>query len=239
MMRKLGIVALGIAVLIGGAIAWWKTSYPSYSHRYRLTVEVEIEKTIYASSSVIEVNWRRQPQFPGPEVPRWASRISGQAALVDLGSFGLILAALRPVEVARAPRSEGADYLAIKAFNAHQRKPNVSGVPITAEVLRATSAAKGSAVLDRSNQPQLIWLSNTHDPSTARPVAPEDFATLIHPSAKLRRITIEITTDALSADLQQKLPWLAALREQQRGRGIQRMPGQFFLDATRLLGVSS
>lgn len=237
-MRMLAIIVTSAALAAGTAWAWFSMAYPSYTHRYRLTVEVELDGKVRAASSVIEVNWKRQPQFPGPEVAPWAARVLGQAALLDLGSHGALIAALRPVEIGGASLSQGAEYIAVRAFNPDRRKQNISGFPVTEDVLRTMSAAGGSVVLDSSDQPQLIWLSNINDPSTAQPVSPEDFSKVIHPSARLGNITIEMTTSALGTDLEQKLPWLTALHERQRTRGIRMRPGQFYLDANRLLGAS-
>jgi hypothetical protein len=83
MLRKLGIVVLAIAVLIGGAIAVWKSNYPSYSYRYRLTVEVEAADKVHSGTSVIEVTIAKQPHW-GSAPPQTVRVRAKQHSLISV-----------------------------------------------------------------------------------------------------------------------------------------------------------
>jgi hypothetical protein len=95
-MRTLGIIlgsiVLIIALLIGGAIAWWKVNYPTYTYRYRTTVEVEVDGTVHSGSSVIEVGINNQP--PIGSAPPYVAHLRGEAVFVDLGRGRNVIALL-------------------------------------------------------------------------------------------------------------------------------------------------
>lgn len=80
-MRTLGIIGLCILAVIGGAIVFW----PTYSYRYRITVEVEVDGTLKQGSSVIEVTKRWDPT-PGRPISHYSTAAKGEAVFVDLGS---------------------------------------------------------------------------------------------------------------------------------------------------------
>src|SRR5579875_3813684 len=107
MMRTVGVtlasISLFIALLIGSAVAWWKINYPTYSYRYRMTVQVEEDGKIHSGSSVIQVKINKQPQFG--DAPPQESHFYGDAVFVDLGNGRNVIALL-----AAGPRGKNVDY---------------------------------------------------------------------------------------------------------------------------------
>jgi hypothetical protein len=81
-----------LALCIGILVVGYRYKYPDYRYRYRLTVNIEADGKIYSGSSVIEVKWRGGPVVGdgGPFGPS----VKGQAALVDLGDRGVVVATL-------------------------------------------------------------------------------------------------------------------------------------------------
>lgn len=232
-MRTLSIIAAAAALVVVGAVIWFFSSYPAYTHRYRLTIEVEVGGAIRSGSSVIEVRWQKQPSI-GQAGP-WVSRVIGKAILIDLGSRGALLAALRPVEFKRA-LWQGTDFIALRAFNSAASPKQSRGFPLTDEVLRTLSNLRGSTTLGPTDLPQFIWLSDLGDPKTAIAVLPEEFSEVIGPNVRLRAATVEMTSAPIASDLEHNLPWLSVLHEQQRTRGTIFRPGQFHLEANYLSG---
>jgi hypothetical protein len=92
-MRRLGILALVIVLLIGAAVLFYKAVFPTYSYRYRMTVEVTVDGVVHSSSSVIEVRLRKQPQVFVP-VPPVIAMVRGEAVFVDLGQGRNVIALL-------------------------------------------------------------------------------------------------------------------------------------------------
>jgi hypothetical protein len=54
--------AIGITLLcILGLVILWAWRYPTYTHRYWLTIAIETDGVVHSGSSVIEVRWAGQP----------------------------------------------------------------------------------------------------------------------------------------------------------------------------------
>jgi hypothetical protein len=62
-LRTFGIIVVGLMLLIGSGVVWWKISYPTYSYRYRLTLSVEAGGKVHTGSSVIEIVWHGGPEI--------------------------------------------------------------------------------------------------------------------------------------------------------------------------------
>jgi hypothetical protein len=237
-MRTLGIIgACLLAIVIGGAV-WFYVSFPTYSYRYRLTIDVDVGGETHSGSSVIEVKWQLWPEFAkhlfGGGIG--SSRFYGQAVFVDLGPYGGLLAALQPVQIREEIPSVGADFLAIRAFNPGPL-PH-TGYPLTRDLLRRMSHLKERADLTENNLPQLIWLPKIQNPDLARPILAKDFPSTIAAQVRLRSARIETTNDALTTGLERKLPWLVDLQGKNREFKLVR-PYEFELVPYYLLGVTS
>jgi hypothetical protein len=158
-MRKAAVtVVCLVAACLIAAVVVGRTAFPSYSHRYRLTVSVEVDGEVHSGSSVIEVTWRGQPEIG--DVGAFQPSIRGQAAFVDLGRRGAIVAALLPGGAGN--RSSSATYLAMKAY----------GVTRGYDAYRTIGQQSGRRDLAPDNMPLLIWLANVSDSTTARVVDP-------------------------------------------------------------------
>jgi hypothetical protein len=188
--------------------------YPSYTHRYRLTLEVEADGQVRTGSGVVEVTWLRQPEFG--QAPSWRSEVRGQAVMVDLERHGALLAALvgpRPEDL----RGDAADFLALRAFAGSTpdlppvRDARVQGYRLERDTLAALGRLAGRrAPLAVHAMPQLVWLPDPGNPSSARPVPPADLAGVIGADFRLCGAWIEITRDRVTTGLFAQLPWLAA-----------------------------
>lgn len=222
--RIFGSIVLAVALLIGGAIAWWKIEYPTYSYRYRLTLAIEINGKVHTGSSVIEIVWGGGPEIG--DVGHYHPSIRGQAALVDLGPHGVVIATLTNGDYGRAPDGTyGAIWIAARAF----------GNSSTNQELPKLSHLTGLRHLSPDNMPQLVWFSNVADPRTARKIMPADIAELFGPNARLSDATVEITRDPIVIDLDKKLPWYRALREP-RNHGVIYLPSGLALADTMFIG---
>jgi hypothetical protein len=158
-MRKAAVIVVCLvgACLIA-AVVVGRAAFPSYSHRYRLTVSVEVDGEVHSGSSVIEVTWRGQPEIG--DVGAFQPSIRGQAAFVDLGRHGAIVAALLPGEA--GTQSSNATYLAMKAY----------GVSGGYDAYRTIAQQNGRRGLAADNMPLLIRFANVSDLTTARVVDP-------------------------------------------------------------------
>jgi hypothetical protein len=82
----------------------------------------------------------------------------------------------------------------------------VGGYGATLDRVRELSQMNGTADLSADNMPPFIWFSDKADPRSARPVKPEDFASVIGDSAHLISARVEITQAPIIIDLDKRLP---------------------------------
>jgi hypothetical protein len=87
--------------------------------------------------------------------------------------------------------------------------------------------------------PGLIWFSNVEDEKSARVVTVGEIPSLFGPTARLDAAFIEITTDPIVIDIDQKLPWYRALAERQKGHLVITKPGDFTLSYSAFIGELS
>jgi hypothetical protein len=230
-MKVLG-SALIVMVIAGvlGVIALDRYVFPSYIHRYRLTIELDDAGQVRSGSGVIQVTWIGQPKFG--EAPPWYSKIKGQAVFVDLQTRGAVLAVLAGGYPA-GHVSVNPDVAALRAF-AYELMPDKSpasqGVStISPEALDALGRARAKKELGPTGLPRMVWLSNIDDPRSARLIDLRDLGGTIDPKLRFRRAEIELTDEPVTTDLSSHLPWLKTMLAAERRVPPIFKPGEFKL----------
>ena len=207
---------------------WYK--YPNYSYRYRLTVNIEVDGKIHSGSSVIEVKWRGGPVIGdgGPFGPS----VKGQAALVDLGDRGMVVASLLG-ETWGHPYSStggwGALWIAAEAFGNHSTAQEIPHLP----------ELRGKRDLALDNMPRFLWFSNPQDPTTAKILLLQDIPVAFGPSARFVGASVEITNDPIVTDIRQKIPWLKPLEEKPPLENIIYLPNKLGINRYMFIGDAS
>jgi hypothetical protein len=218
-MRKFAVVAISIVLV---AVAWYWWNFPTVSYRYRLTAAVQVDDQVYSGSSVIEV-WRRfNPRWLPPAAGMYNEYDSGQAVLIDLGERGVLAAALSGVLDASGQIHDrctiDARYLVGRAYESPAtRRPCAPGYPVSFANERALARKHGPVELTLDNMPAFVWFSDKTDFRTAKMVKPNDFASVIGDSARLVSAQIEITSDPVVIDIDQRLPLYKDLPQPPRG----------------------
>jgi hypothetical protein len=175
--------------------------YPNYTYRYRLTVNIEIDGQIRSASSVIEVTWSKHPELPG--AGSFSPTLRGQAAMVDLGERGVVVATLVNGED-YGPAKDGALgalWIAAEAFGNHSTYEEIPNLP----------KLLGKRDLALNNLPRFLWFSNPQDLTTAKKLLVQDIPSIFGPSARFAGASVEITSDPITIDLREKLPWIKSL----------------------------
>lgn len=213
-------------IVIGGAYALSQI-YSTYSYRYRLTVSIGLDGEFHTGSTVIEVSWVGQPEIFG----RFESRVKGQAAYIDIGRRGVVLAVLSAPDanehgIIKWPYGVSARFLGARAF----------GNGSTHAELPALPALRGRRELASDNMPALIWFSDISDPKTARRIKWSELQSTLGADTKVTA-NVEITRDPIIIDLDHKLPWYANLAKRQKEHGVVSRPGQFALTSTTLIAT--
>lgn len=215
------------AVVIAGVIAF-KLTFPSYSYRYRLQISLSVDERVYTGSSVIEVTWDCGPHIAG--LGRCTPSLGGQAALIDLGTRGLVVAALRSGETFSPLSDRPVDAAALCA--------NAFGYQSSDKELPELPHLTGRRDLSPSNFPRLIWFSNPADVKSAQKIAVHNVASVLGARAHITEAFVEITRDPLVVDIANKLPWYPGLVEA-KGKLIGSEPGKFQLIYNMFVGENS
>ena len=187
-------------IVLGGMMGC-HLAFPSYTHRYRLTLEAEADGEVRRGSGVVEVTWQRVPEDSksGP----WDEYVRGEAVVVDLGRDRVLLAGLYSscceIPAVRSPQ------LVFTAFGMKPQAP-------TKKNLTAIRRLRGqSRELRPEAMPSLKWLSDRADPATARPMRVRQMPSEIAPGVRLVRATVEVTEDRVTTGIGDRLPWVRDL----------------------------
>ena len=200
-MRTFGIIMLCILAVIGGGVAWYKISYPTYTYRYRLSIAVDVDGQTKTASSVIEVRNVTQPKF-GSAAP-YVPHMVGDAVFLDLGVKGHVIATL----------SFGPDGNVDYAGTLVPTLFNVGGNYPKWETLRGSRELSGKFI------PTFVTFADLNDPKSARviepdsAVSPDGFAKVFGPGVQFKRAWIEMTTDPVTNGIEQKMPMLNSHRD--------------------------
>jgi hypothetical protein len=190
------------ALLVLGLYGCFQIAFPTYVDRFRLTMSFNIDGREYTGSSVIEAHYTRQPNGRS-----YAVHVRGQAVFIDLGARGAIVAALQTGARDIGDNSVGVTGLPFKAFGTSEHQITTPDLP----------KLSGRRDLTPDNMPRLMWFSNVADAGSARVFTIKELPALFGPTARLSAATIEITSDPIVIDIDQKLPWYHDLKERQKG----------------------
>jgi hypothetical protein len=206
-MRKLGKIALFSALLLLGLYGCFQIAFPTYVDRFRLTMSFNIDGREYTGSSVIEAVYTKNG---GLSNSAYEEHTRGQAVFIDLGVRGAIVAVLTAGALAVGDNFADINGLPFKAFSTREHHATVPELP----------KLSGRRELTPDNMPRLIWFSNVADESSARVFMIKELPALFGPTARLDAATIEITSDPIVIDIDQKLPWYRDLERRQKGHSV-------------------
>lgn len=198
-MKALRIAVCIAALCIVGAIAWYWTAYPTYVHRYRLTVTAQVNDRMQSASSVIEVKWIAQPENLFAGIP-FRPEVLGDAVYLDLSGRPLVVTLW--ADTARLRESRNASELALHAFGLKRNRDGLANM----------SLVRGKEFVPVEALPLLITFDDNNTPDSIRAVGPDEFAHVFGPGIGLQSASIEITNDPVDRTIQAKLPWLKGMK---------------------------
>jgi hypothetical protein len=188
---------LVVTAIILIALAYYWIVFSVYSHRYRLTIEVETPDGLKTGSAVIEP--RARTQSPGLSLRSVVTRVRGDAVFVDLGNGKNVVGLM-------AGGPEGRDVgvpvrLAMEAFGVRNCRKSMCD-------WRQMQSMSGRRDLPLGLVPTLVTFGDVDDPKTARVIEPSEFEAIFGPGYRFKRAWIEITDDWVTRGIKQRLPWL-------------------------------
>lgn len=197
--RGLAIVVATI-LLVTGAYVAFRLSHPTFTHRYRLSVDVEVDGKIRSGSSVVEVSVQEE-SVPGRGrllVPS----VRGEAAFVDLGQGRNVVALLSfPARSGDMPPIEPY-MLARLAFDP---PPHMNDL----ESYRNLASMSGRTDLTGTLRPRIVSFPDPTDPMVVHQIDPARLHEQFGEGVRLARIGIELTDEKPKAQIEHRLPWMA------------------------------
>lgn len=234
-MKGWGKVFLAIGAVVLGASAVKHFVFPTYSHRYRLTVEAEIDNQVRIGTGVVTVKARDNGPLSGVDFTRFNVAASGQAPTINLGTKGLLVAVLDPNNFPRSykPRPLPAKELSFLAYFGPQKPATDAEIE---RQFKEISAQRGVRTLDPNDYPGFVWIRDPQNGESADAVMPSDLDKIIDSTLRIKAITLEITNDRNTGQIFEVLPWLRNLREEEKAHGTLMRVGSYSLNARQLLG---
>lgn len=212
-----------ILVLLAGGAALMLPScgragehLPDY--RYRLTVEVDTPEGLRTGSSVIEVSTAVAGRHSIPTPGAVSHRVKGEAVTVDLGPRGLLFALLRS--------EDNSDWASNVVYRLSPKVPTVRDADGKFddagdfEAQFAAMLAHRAAIevprtfppvghlVDQPARPMLVRFRDIVDPTSVEKVDPDNLAASFGEGVKLRRMTVQLTDDAVSTGIEKRLGWM-------------------------------
>jgi hypothetical protein len=212
--------ALAILPAIVGAISIGiALEYPTYTLRYRLTVEVDTPEGVRSGSSVIQVARSDVSWFPLSQV-QFSFDLRGEAVFVDLGANRNLIALL--VHGTRADNFAHMASLAVEAYGYRTRSD---------EAWAGKVQMQGPVELKPPLIPTFVTFSDLSDPKTARGLQPDELPMVFGPGVTFRMARIEtvpagtwpfralswpraLAGEPVTTGIEKRLPWLPGRRGQ-------------------------
>jgi len=214
------LIALVIIPVVAAALLWLAsiTNYVSGSWRYKTTVTVETPEGIKTGFAVREVSnsisWLEQIFFL--DIPNVTSpaEVEGEAVVVDLGERGQLFALLKGYK-------HGEDYAHSILYDLFS---SPSGATTPEGIKFYDRLTEGGRILRDSEYPVLVTFKDLKDPKTVALVldvkplgsTPKDgfkieadhFEELFGKGVRLKQISIEMTDEPITWNMEQWLSWL-------------------------------
>lgn len=186
----MGLLAGALAISTAGCGGPFRKRY-----RFKLTVEVETPEGLKSGSSVIEV-WAAF-ETPGSQRRMW--RVRGEAVAVDLPGGQTLFALLKT----------NAHYEDMAGLSMMTLDPRFQyDVVESAERIARRDGIRSPAEVAPKDYPLLVRFRGVVDPASVRQVDPADLVTSFGPGMRLKRITVEVTDDAVTTGIEKRLVWL-------------------------------
>ena len=181
-------------------------------YRYRLTVEVDTPEGMRTGSSVILVKQRLMRPGSNPAGTTVERRVQGEAVAVDLRKGRTLFALLRSennVDWASYVMQTLAPHIDSESFA--QQLDNM--LLLRGEIVLPRTFQPVGHLEERSAYPMLVTFGNLDDPTSIEEVDPDDLKATFGDGYALRRITVQMTDDAVTTGNTKRLRWLGNVRE--------------------------
>lgn len=210
--RRIASAVLAASVL--AMLSGCELFYPSETLRYRMTVEVDTPDGPRIGSSVVESTIKAGTRFGDASGIQF--RLRGEAVAVPLPNGKVLFALLRPEEsgdatfyharlMERAACGEGQPTV--------QPDPALCGSAQWTTFRPWAREHQLSTEIGTSIYPMLVTFRDLSNPGSVERVAPDKLAASFGASYRLKRITVQITGEDVTTEIEKRLGWLGQYPE--------------------------
>ncbi len=187
-MKRLMIIVLMFGLGTSGCFV---LGYSTYSWHQKMTLEVEADGKLYAGSSVVKMSVTGIPEYM--QLLRAARRLDlhGEAVVLALPQKRYLFALLT--------------YNAFLASKVFQDKMDGSLSEPGERWARIISQLRETREIAPKDYPLLVTFTDINDPKTVQKVDPDNLAATFGPGVALKRITLEITDEPVTAGKVEKV----------------------------------
>jgi hypothetical protein len=196
-MKRIALIVGAVAVLSLGYCVFLS----NYSHRYRLTIEVQTPDGIKTASSVIQASATSTTPILGTGL---STTFKGDATFLDLGRGKNVVAVLARGD--EAGQMAAPVILAMEAFGVR----NCTTYDMCD--WQAMQSMTGTRNLPDNLLPTLVTFSDPNNPRTAEVIKPNEFETVFGPGYRFIGARIEMTRDPVTRNIEKILPWLKGFK---------------------------
>jgi hypothetical protein len=190
-----GVFAGGVAALLSACNPFGGSSY-----RFKMTVEVETPEGHKTGCSVYEVRAEKDIKL-SPDMGNAHTSIRGEAVAVDFPGGKTLFALLKTVG---GSGRDDLPYLSMKTFDPAYKNNSVE----SAQRIVSGDGIRSLAEVEVVDYPMLLTFTDLSDPKSVMRVEPDDLAMHFGPGVQLKRITVEVTKDAVTTGIEKRLGWL-------------------------------
>lgn len=196
---RMKVLSLVIVVVLSLPFLWFASAFVyetlnSFTHRYRLTIEVETPEGLKSGSSVIQSTITGKADWMLQTGGSYSS-VKGEAIFIDLGNGKNVVVTLKFGQGGSVDR-----LYSLAASALHREK---------AFWYREAPKWTEKAELQGELIPTLVTFSSSTDPASARVVRPDEFEVFFGPGYRFKGAWLEMTKDDWTrSGIKRSLPWL-------------------------------
>jgi hypothetical protein len=223
-MKAIKITAILIAVacvVVGGAlIAYWVT-YPAYTHRMKVFIEIEDGQEVRSGSGVLEVTFQFKPALGDSGA---SCDLQGDAIPIELKS-GPVVAVLYQYYNEYLPTRAPVDQTRVGFCNMALLAYGL-GIRNNQDTLEALASKSGRVQVPPRGIPSFVVFSDPRIPSTGKLVPEGEFSQVLGPGVRLRGVSLELTKEPITRGVIEKVPAVAMVLSR-KDKGATRRPRNY------------